>query len=228
MPAGKDDPLFDPIYQPLHLTPWDRDTHRVDAVWRIRRDKFKFRVGTELTRRKYFYVFSGDSRTGITHAGPGGEPPNPLLELRGVSPRLELDYEVHPSVLVSARYEVELQQDMFHSYLSYAAQHPEVTVSWALPRDAELTAHAELYWRTYGTNSYDYAMDEDPMHPPLAWGSRRAERTYNFELKFHMPIVRHWAAVADVELARRRTNYVYGIDWNYVNWLAWAGAEYRY
>ena len=220
------DPMFDAIYDPLHLTPWDRETHRLDAVWRMRRGPWKLRAGGELMQRQYFFMFAGDARTGVTHAGPGGEPPNPLLELRSAKPRVEFDIELHPSVLLRARYELELVQDTFEGYLSYVGHHPTVDVTWALPRDSELTARAEIFVRRYGANSYFY--EDDPMRPPLAWGDRRAERLGIFELAGRTPITPQLSVVAEAELAARRTNYAYSIDWNYTNWLAWAGVEYRY
>jgi hypothetical protein len=68
----------------------------------------------------------------------------------------------------------------------------------------------------------------DPDHPPLAWGDRRAERLGYGSVAASLPLSVHWSAVAEAKLAVRRTNYTYSIDWNYVNWLAWTGAEYRY
>lgn len=220
------DPMFDAIYDPLHLAPWDRDTHRVDAVWRLRRDRWKLRVGAEASRRQYFFLFAGDAHTGITHATSGGAPPNPLLEMVTAKPRVEADVELHESVLLSARYEFELARDTYQGYLSYTGHRPELAVTWALPREAELTARGELAFRTYGPNSYDYEMD--PTHPPLTFGDRRSERGANLNLRFAMPFAPHWSAVSAASLAIRRTNYAYTINWNYANWLGWAGVEYRY
>jgi hypothetical protein len=222
----RQDPMFDPIYDPLHLTPWDRDTHRVDAVWRLRQGRWKLRAGAELAQRQYFFTFSGDAKTGVTHVGAGGEPPNPLLQQRWVKPRVELDVELAEAILLTARYELELVQDTHDGYLSYAGHHPEIAVSWALPHESELIARAEAYLRRYGRHSYDYQLDDT--HPPLAWGDRRADRIGIGELVYRLPVAPHWTAIADARLALRRTNYEYSIDWNYTNWIAWAGAEYRY
>jgi hypothetical protein len=229
----KQDPMFDPIYDPLHLTPWDRDTHRLDAVWRIRRDRVKLRVGAEAALRRYFYIFSGDADTGVTHAGAGGEPPNPLLELRWLKPRLEAELEVTPAILVGARYELELVQDTYQGYLSYAGHHPRLEASWALPRDAELRARVELWLRRYGANSYD-GMD-------LSSGGdgRRSDTLADFGLAFARPFAPHWSAIADARLSVRRSSYassitvdetgaVLEVGWSYLNWIGWAGVEYRY
>ena len=223
----RQDPMFDPIYDPLHLTPWDRDTHRVDAVWRLRRGRWKLRAGAELAQRQYFFTFSGDAKTGVTHTGAGGDPPNPLLQLRWAKPRVEVDVELAEAFLLTARYELELVQDTHDGYLSYAGHHPELALSWALPRESELVARAEVYLRRYGRHSYEFDQ-MDPTHPPLAWGDRRADRLGIGELTYRLPIAPHWTAIADGKLALRRTNYTYSIDWNYTNWIAWAGAEYRY
>jgi len=220
------DPSFDAIYDPIHLTPWDREMHRIDAAYRVKEGVWKFRAGVELAQWNYFFMFAGDANTGVTHAGSGGEPPNPLLELRVAKPRLEGEVQALDELTVRARYEVELMDDTFQGYLSYTGHHPEVEVRASLPSDIEVSAQAELFWRRYGANSYDYEMD--PTHPPLAWGDRRTERLWYFTLQAAKLFGDHWSAVAEAKLAVRRTNYAYAIDWNYVNWLAWTGAEYRY
>jgi hypothetical protein len=220
------DPMFDAIYDPIHLAPWDRELHRVDIEWRYRKGPVRVRAGAQASRWQYFFMFAGDAKTGVTHAGPGGEPPNPLLELRKLEPRVEAELGVGEDVVVRAGYELELMHDPFKGYLSYVGHHPEVSVRWMLPRDAQLRARVDLFLRRYGRHSYDYDMDPD--HPPLAWGDRRAERLGYGSVAASLPLSVHWSAVAEAKLAVRRTNYTYSIDWNYVNWLAWTGAEYRY
>jgi len=220
------DPMFDAIYDPLHLAPWDRDVHRVDAEWRMREGVLRLRAGAQAARWQYFFMFAGDAKTGVTHAGTGGEPPNPLLELRVLKPRVAADYELTDELRVGARYELELMQDTFAGYLSYVGHHPEVVARWLLPRDVQIDASVEAYLRRYGPNSYAYEMDPDP--PPLAWGDRRAERLGYITLDGRMQLAEHWSAIAEGKLAVRSTNYAYSIDWNYRNYLAWAGAEYRY
>jgi len=220
------DPNFDAIYDPLHLAPWDREVHRADGEWWWRQGPLRLRVGAQVAHWKYFFMFAGDAHTGVTHAGPGGEPPNPLLELTGLKPRVAADYDVTNTVRVGARYELELMQDPFQGYLSYVGHHPELVVRWLGPRDLRLTARAELLVRRYGSNSYLYVMDPD--HPPLAWGDRRAERVGYASAAATKPLTQHWSAIAEAKLAVRRTNYAYSIDWNYVNYLAWTGAEFRY
>ena len=220
------DPMFDPIYDPIHLTPWDRERNRVDASYRIKEGIWRFRGGLQVARWQYFFMFAGDANTGITHAGPGGEPPNPLLDLVVVKPRVEAEVKAHPSIGVRARYELEVMTDRFQGYLSYVGHHPEVEVRAALPSQVIVSAQAEVFWRRYGPNSYDYAMD--PTRPPLAWGDRREERLWYFGLRAAKIFDDHWSAIAEAKVALRRTNYAYGINWDYVNWFAWTGAEYRY
>jgi hypothetical protein len=129
-------------------------------VYRIRRDRVRLRAGAEVALRRYFFIFSGDRDTGITHVDSRDTPPNPLLELRSVKPRLEAEVEVTAALLVGARYELELVQDAYQGYLSYVGHHPRLDASLALPRDAELRARAELWLRPYGADSYD-GMDMD-------------------------------------------------------------------
>jgi hypothetical protein len=226
------DPAFDALYDPTHLAPWDQDTHRLDLVWRRRGRGWNLGLGAELARRRYFFAFAGDAVTGATHAGPGGEPPNPLLRLRWINPRAEFDVDLAGGVVVLAgRYEVELVEDVHQGYLSYVGQHPQLSVTWSLPRAARLSARTELFLRRSGKNSYTRAagFEVDLDHPPLTWGERRADRLASLELGFRLPLLPHWSAIANSSLAVRRTNYAaYMVRWNYTNWDAWAGAEYFY
>jgi hypothetical protein len=202
---------------------------RVDAEWRLRQpdSAWTLRLGVQASRWQYYFLFAGDAQTGITHAGPGGEPPNPLLELRELEPRVDVELQLGDWWTVRGRYELELMQDPFAGYLSYVGHHPELTVTWSDPRKLEVSARAELFVRQYGANSYNYDT-MDPEHPALAWGERRAERLGYFMLAARKPFGPHWSAIAEARTAVRRTNYAYSIDWNYFNYLAWAGAQYRY
>jgi hypothetical protein len=218
------DPAFDATYDPLHLSPWDEDTHRLDLLWQRAGNRWKLELGAELASRRHFFRFSGDAVTGTTHAGPGGEPPNPLLHLRWANPRLAGQVDRGP-VTLRAGYELELVQDTYQGYLSYVGHHPELSVTWSLPRGA-LTAGAELFLRRYGASSY--AGGTDATHPPLSWGDRRTDRLGTATLALRVPAVFRWSALASASLAVRRTNYATTINWNYSTWQVWAGAEYTY
>lgn len=220
------DPNFDAIYDPIHLAPWDREVHRADAEWRLREDRWRLRVGTRVEHFQYFFMFAGDAKTGVTHAGPGGEPPNPLLQLNTIKPRVSGDVDVTETVRLGARYELELVQDPFQGYLSYVGHHPQLVARWLAPSKVEVNVRAEAYLRRYGANSYAYEMD--PEHPSLTFGSRREERLSYLTLAAERALSKHWSALAEAKLASRRTNYAYSIDWNYINYLMWTGAEYRY
>src|SRR5262249_31632139 len=153
---------------------------------------------------------------GVTHAGPGGEPPNPLLELRLVKPRAAVDVDLSNRLRVGAHYELELMQDAFEGYLSYVGHHPEVVATWSSPI-GDLGLRGELYLRRYGANSYTYEMDPD--HPSLTFGDRRTERLGFVTATGKRPITDFWSAFVEAKVGGRRTNYAYSIDWNYFNYL---------
>jgi hypothetical protein len=230
----RQDDDFDPIYDPNHLTPWDYEQHRVDVVWRWRGDGVTLRLGNEAAIKRYFFMFARDGHTGLTHAGTGGEPVNPLLELRWLKPRLEGEVELAEGfVLVGGAYEVEIVGDAFEGYQTYLGHHPELTLSLALPREISLEAKGEMFRRRYGKRSYS----EGPDHPPLEWGTRREDWMGAASLTLRVPFAPAWTAVGSGAWRMRRTNYPayqpgvwpstreYDFDWDYDNWSAWLGVE---
>jgi hypothetical protein len=232
----RQDPNFDPVNAPNHLVPSDHEQHTLDLSWRYFGDGWKAGVAADAFLKNYFFAFSRDAGTGLTHANPGGVPPNPLQQLRGVEPALSFEREwMGGDLELGLSYGYEIQQDTFQGYYSYTGHHPAVDLMWMVRPGHELRSKAWVTWRTYGPDSYAAG----PGHPPLAYGDRRVERRGAVSLGYRMRIARGLHAVADGDLIVRRTNFppyepgvfpstrLYDIDWSYTNWSLLAGLEYE-
>ncbi len=232
----RQDPAFDAIEEPNHLVPSDHEQHALDLSWRYFGSGWKAGVGADLFVKQYFFAFARDAGTGYTHAGPGGAPPNPLQRLRGLEPSASVERTwLDDSLEIDLSYGYEIQQDTFEGYYSYRGHHPVAKLRWTVRRGHELSARAELRWRTYGPNAYAAG----PSHPPLTYGDRRVDRRGVVSTGYRMNLGGGWSAVADGSITRRRTNFpsyepgvfpasrAYDIDWNYDNWALLLGVEGR-
>jgi hypothetical protein len=232
----REDPGFDPVNVPNHLVPSDHEQHSLDLSWRYFGDGWKAGVAADAFLKRYFFVFARDAGTGLTHANPGGLPPNPLQELRGVEPALTFEREWAGGKLeLELSYGYEIQQDTFQGYYSFTGHHPALDLTWAVGSGHELRAKTWVRWRTYGPDSYAAG----PRHPPLTYGDRRVDRRGAVSLGYRMRIARGVHAVADGDVVARRTNFppyepavfpstrLYDIDWSYTNWSFLAGLEYE-
>ncbi len=230
------DPTFEPIEEPMHLTPLDHTEHALELGWRYVGKGFRLMAGVRGFARQDSFLFGRDAGTGQTHAGPGGLPPNPLQSFLGGEPSLGGKLWLFQRRLeVEAGYGFELVEDRFQGYYSYTGHHPELRVAYSPMERVSLQATAEVWLRRYGENSYV----EGPGHPPLTFGDRRVDRrgVVGGELRFAL------RPELSVKLEGRwvvsKTNFpsyvpgsfprsrAYDVDWNYKNWLALAGLEYR-
>lgn len=230
------DPNFDPFDAPMHLTPTDHTEHELELGWRYVGKGFRLMAGVSAFGRQDTFFFARDAGTGKTHAGPGGLPPNPLQSLRGAEPSLGGKLWLFQKRLeVEAHYGFELVEDRFQGYYSYTGHHPELQVEYSPVERLSLKVSVEAWLRRYGANSYA----EGPGHPPLTFGDRRVDRRgvlggavrYALRSKLSVTLEGRWVV--------RKTNFppytpgvfpsalAYDIDWNYQNWLALAGLEYR-
>jgi hypothetical protein len=232
----REDPNFDPVNAPNHLVPSDHELHSAGLSWRYFGDGWKTGVAADAFLKRYFFAFARDAGTGLTHANPGGLPPNPLQELRGLEPALTFEREwLDGDLELGLSYGYEIQQDTFQGYYSYTGHHPEIDLTWAIRPGHALRGKAWLRWRTYGPNSYA----EGGSHPPLTYGDRRVDRRGAVSLGYRMRIAGGLHAVADGDVIVRRTNFpsyepgvfpstrLYDIDWSYTNWSILAGVEYE-
>lgn len=230
-----EDPNFDPNAEPTHLVPGDRSKHSLDLSWVYFGHRFKVGGGAELFVESYDFAFSRDAGTGLTHAGAGGPPPNPLQKMRGVEPQVSAELEIGKAVELDVGYGFEVVEDTYQGYYSYTGHHPEATLSWKPSRVLEIEGKGEIYWRRYGSNSY--AMG--PGHPALTYGDRRVDHRGKAGVEVRRALSAHWSVVGEGDLLIRRTNFPsyvpgvfpagrdYDIDWNYDNWTVVAGVEHH-
>jgi hypothetical protein len=229
----RSDPNFDPLDEPTHLVPSDHSRHRLRGSWSRNGDRTSLDASLELSVKSYFFAFARDAGTGLTHAGAGGAPPNPLQRLIGVEPAVGVEREIGDWQL-EVDYSFEVVDDVFEGYYSYTGHHPGIELSRKLG-DHRVGIEGELWWRRYGPGSYA----ESASHPPLTYGDRRVDRKGKIELAGEYRVATSWLATAATSLVSRRTNFPpyrpgvfpssrqYSIDWNYDNWQLMVGIEHE-
>lgn len=226
------DPNFDAVGEPTHLVPSDRQAIELDGSWRYHGEGWKAGVGLEVDHADYDFEFARDAGTGLTHAGAGGPPPNPLYAEWTVEPSIGGDVDVTGEVTLGASYGYEIVDDVYQGYYSTHGHHPELEASWH--RGAlELDAKAGLWWRTFGPGSYAVGNG----HPPLDAGTRRNDHRGRLALAARWALGAHLTAIASGELIVRRSNFpdyepgvfpanrAYAIDWDYTNAVVAVGVE---
>lgn len=228
------DPAFAPVAAPTHLAPFDKARHEVALSWRYLGEGWKLGATLDLFHESAYFQFARDAGTGLTHAPPGGPPPNPLQVIRGAEPAIEGEVELaHGAVVVSAGYGLELVEDPFQGYYSYVGHHPSLAAS-AKVGPIKTKVGIEAWLRRYGDGSYQPGAG----HPPLLWGDRRADRRVAVTAGVAWTIARGLAVTFESRVLVRRTNlppYVpetypagreYDIDWSYDNWQALLGLAF--
>lgn len=216
------DPAFDPIGAPMHLTPRNHRWRDAELGWRWLADGFKLGASLQGFQRDSLFLFARDSETGRTHAGPGGAPPNPLQSVRGLEPGIEGELTVSRQLELSAGLGVEAVSDLFDGYYSFTGLHPQLSAT-ALFGDVVLKIGAAAHLRRFGDNAYA----EGPRHPPLSWGTRREDRLFSTNASLTWPLTERLAFTAEARWNVRSTNFPayspgvfpatrgYDIDWSY-------------
>lgn len=205
------DPAFDAILRPNHLTPLDRDEHRIDASWRWLGERLHLGIGADAYRRQYFFVFARDAKTGRTHAGPGGPGPNPLLVLMGLDVESEAAFHIVKDVLtVTIEPSIGFVGDPFQGYQTSFVAEAKVGIEATLPDGITLDASTSATSRLYGEDAYAAGAG----HPPLDWGTRREDRRVGLSLAGMVPLARDVSVILRGSVVSRRTNlpdYVPGV-----------------
>ncbi|MHB8875014.1 MAG: hypothetical protein ACYC8T_15120 [Myxococcaceae bacterium] len=230
------DYAIDPAFRssnPTHLTPFGYHEHALRGSWRYLADDWKAGGKLSAFSQGYAFMFSRDANTGLTHAGPGGAPPNPLQVFTGVEPAVEGEWK-RGGLELSGSYGLELVVDAFEGYYSFTGHHPELKVEYGLPQRASLTLGAEAWVRTYGDSSYQAGGS----HPPLTSGTRRVDNRVALTFGAELPLRPDLTLTADLSWVRRVTNFppyqpgvypanrTYDIDWSYTNFLAQVGVRW--
>lgn len=232
------DPAFDPLERPNHLTPGDHDQLEGEVAWRYLRKDVRVGARAEAYRREYFFRFARDEGTGKNHAGPGGDPANPLLLLLAVGGALEGEIDLlHDAVKLGAEGGVLAVEDVFQGYASATEGRFQLRLELALDEATTLDARSTTRLRVYGDRSYA----EGKGHPALDEGSRRDDHRLDVSMRLDRRLAPGVDAFLGVELRQRQTNfpdYVPGVfpesqeydidrDWQHARALLGLAVEIR-
>jgi hypothetical protein len=230
------DPAFEPIERPNHLAPGDRDEHRIGLQWTRRSKPIRLRAAAAGFERDYFFWFARDAGTGLTHAGPGGAPPNPLYQVRGLVSGIDLRWDVSSRVSVSPEYELELIDDTYQGYYSSVSHQPALKIEAQPGERFGIEGAIGVALRRFGQNSYAAG----PSHPPLTSGDRRSDQRFFASVRARYAWFDGVALTLSAGLLIRRTNFppyqagvfpasgIYDIPWNYDNARILFGCEYLF
>lgn len=202
--AYTQDPAFDAVARPNHLTPGDHEAFEGEVAWRYLRKDVRGGARVEAFRRGYFFRFARDAGTGQNHAGPGGDPPNPLLVLVGLGGGLEGEIDLlDDAVKLGAEAGVVAIEDEFQGYASATEGRFGLAVEVALDDDTTLEARSTTALRFYGDASYAVGKS----HPALDQGSRRDDHRLDVSVRLGRRLARGVEAFLAAELRARRTNF---------------------
>lgn len=230
----RQDPSFEPVSAPNHLTPSDHQEHALGLSLTSTFGPVRARLGLDLWSRDYFFVFARDRLTGKTHAAPRGAPANPLYAPRGAEPSLGFTLRF-PLGTLRANYGVQLIEDPFQGYYSAVEQHPSLSFRASPSARLSLELRGEAWLRRFGPDSYAAGRS----HPPLTFDDRRVDRrsSVGFEARFRL--TNDCELVGSGNWTHRRTNFPayqpgifprsgrYSVAWNYDNWQAILALRFR-
>lgn len=201
------DPVFDALGRPNHLTPFDHDEHALEVSWRGSLGRVRPGLSLGGARRDWFFIFSRDAGTGLTHVAEGGDPPNPLQAENALEAEPEVELELEKNQLsFKLAWRVRLVQDPWQGYLSRLEQRVRLEGEWIVgPRDTALALEGKLGFehKVYGDGAYA----EGPGHPPLDWGDRRVARSARLQLQLRFPHRQPLRAFAELEASALLTNF---------------------
>ncbi len=151
------DPAFDPVLRPMHLTPPDarRLWGRLAVKTRLLDGRLRLRARLGFEDKAYRYVFARDRRTGLTHASPGGAPANPLQHLTRWRAdarasvwwrALRLRFVVTPRFVH--------QRDAFQGYYTWDSVGVGTTLRWRVARRWRFAVAYDLDLRGYTHDGY--------------------------------------------------------------------------
>lgn len=230
------DPNFDPINRPNHLVPRSHEEHEVRAAWHLVDDGLRLGGSIESFYRSYFWAFARDAGTGLTHASPGGENPNPLERLWGVTPALDVEIPLLDGKLtLDLEYAHDVVIDVFEGYRSQHAPKPSVRLDAAPTEKLDLSVSASFRHRHYFDGGYAVSAN----HPPLDYRDERLDTRVKAGFRLEQTVARGLRLFLTYDFVWRRTNFpdyvplvfpatrTYDIDWDYVNHEILAGLRYR-
>lgn len=210
------DPAFDPILRPNHLTPGDRHRYGAEVGVRttIKRWGYRARFKARVSKTDFHFILARDADTGLTHGAPGDPPANPTARFvrTSLSHRSSLWLRRFKTrVFVDLRY--TSNDDRFAGYYSWSGPRiePGLRVRPAKGWKLEVSAAAET--RQFTSDGYLVGTT----HPPLDGGdSIRAETRLSARARVSFrPRSTPWLTTWFKARAKRRDtnfpNYVPGV-----------------
>jgi hypothetical protein len=225
-----EDPNYDPLDDPMHITPKDHTMHHLDVSWRRLSDAWNLAVDLEFRRKEYADVLARDAVTGNTSGNPlqiyNQYEPGVEVKLKKLGRRLDL----------SLRYGYEIQDDVWQGYYSYGGHNPRLLADFAITDRVSAEVKLEAWWRQYGPDSKRPSELED--------GNQRWDHRGEARGRLRWAFSGGLSAFAEVDYYVRETNYpdyvpgvnpppprdeyeYYDIAFDYTNLDVFAGIEYR-
>lgn len=235
------DANFDPILEPMHLTPSDRRkvSTSINFAGANRKRTWKYKLKVEGEWHEYQLRFARDAQTGITNSLPGGQPPNPLQEFLRLSVRHRQSLwlrSLKSRLAMIVRYERNI--DTFDNYYTWNTVGAEV--SWRVRpfRRTSLKTTAGGFYRLYTEDGY---FGNRSSRPPLDDGDDVRDRLdlwASANLKYR-PRDLDWTPFVEVGWQASETNFpdyvpfvypqtrAYDIDYDFNNWWVFAGVSFE-
>ncbi len=232
----RQDPNFEPVERPVHLTPDNSVEHSLTATWRTYFGKHNIGASLEVYRRHYPFTFARDRYTGLTHANPGGLPPNPLQDYLGWVPELFGKWKLSRHLVLRPSALVTINRDEFQGYYSFVEPELGLRLSWHASKKVRLRLGLEASQRNYGPDSYR----EGSNHPALDYGSRRRDSQRKANIDVSYALTPKLSLLLENEVVVRRTNFpdyepgvfpagaAYDIDWDYASLSAMSFVRYHF
>ncbi|RME21945.1 MAG: hypothetical protein D6806_13775, partial [Deltaproteobacteria bacterium] len=162
----EDDPNYDGANEPTHLTPADKVYAGGGIRWagKAFAGRWRYSLQADTTWIHYFKTYSRDAGTGLTHANPGGQPPNPLQRFLRVDlthgSRIEIP-RARSAVVVGIGF--EHNNDLFQGYYTWNQVQWTAGVELSIAEWMGLEVRYEGRWRRYTSSGYQQGAN----HPPL-------------------------------------------------------------
>ena len=231
------DPAFDAFVRPNHLTPDDRDELSAEASWRYIDGPIRLGLALGAARINWFFLFARDAKTGATHAGAGGAPPNPLqtVHVYDAEPSADLVL-IKDRLTVGVDWRVRATDDIYAGYYSALESRfgPSIDATVGPPTlDVRIEGRFSGMMRSYAASGYAAGQS----HPPLDDGAVRDDHAAQWDLHLRFPARAQLALVLDATARLRRTNFpdyqtgifpasqAYDVDWDYQQARAMLGLE---
>jgi hypothetical protein len=226
------DSLFDPG-DIMHLTPRDRTEHQVDTSWRYHQDTWKVGLALDYTHRAYDTLLARRRRSGATSPDPVTSEINPKQKLDMWQPSAQVGFKrMGGKVEITLGYGLDVWNDPFQGYYSLTAHVPEVKAQVALSDRLEATLGVKGWYATYTS---------DGARPSSLEGgdTRRKDSKTQVAGEVEYALRGGLAFQARLGFVTRSTNYrdyvpvsaggtsQYDIDFDYTNFTALAGFQYK-